>query len=146
MEVKFKKIDKNAVTPKYGTEDSAGADLYVLLNTEKVEIKPHETVMLNTGIATQIPKGYVGLIAARSGIASKQGLAPANKLGVIDSDYTGEIKVPLHNHTEEVQIIYDKTRVAQLIIAPYIHADFNEVENLDNTERGAGGFGSTGTN
>ena len=144
MKINFVKLDKNAVTPTYGSSASAGADLYALC--DDIIIKPHETILIHTGIAVEIPEGYVGLVFARSGLASKRSLAPANKVGVIDSDYRGEIMVALHNHSESEQSIASKERIAQLVIAPYITADFNEVSELCDTDRGANGFGSTGRN
>lgn len=144
QKIKFIKLDKNATVPSYGTEFSAGADLYALSGQE-IELKPNETVLVHTGIAMEIPEGYAGFVFARSGIATKRGLAPANKVGVIDSDYRGEIMVALHNHSDKVQKIEDNERVAQLVIMPYLRAEFIEAETLDETERASGGFGSTGT-
>lgn len=141
--VKFTKLDKSATAPVYGTPFAAGADLRALLD-ENITIEPHQTVFIHTGIATQIPDGLVGLIYARSGLACKRGLAPANCVGVIDSDYRGEIMVALHNYSETPQEIEPNERVAQLVIAPYIAAEFCEVSGLDDTQRGSGGFGSTG--
>ncbi|MBQ0083639.1 MAG: dUTP diphosphatase [Clostridiales bacterium] len=142
--VKLKKLDENAVLPSYGSKNAAGADLYA--NTkEKTQIKPGETVVIHTGISMEIPEGFVGLIYARSGIALKRGLAPANKVGVIDSDYRGEIMVALYNHSDSLQTVEPGERIAQMVITPYIAADFIQVDELGNTERGAGGFGSTGT-
>ena len=141
--VKIKKLNENAIIPTYGSEFAAGADLYACEN-EAVTINPHETVLVHTGIAMEIPTGYAGLIYARSGIASKRGLAPANKVGVVDSDYRGEIMVALHNHSEEAQTIDSGERIAQLVIAPYVTADFILSDELDDTKRGEGGFGSTG--
>lgn len=143
--VKFIRLNKNAVTPSYGSAAAAGADLYACTDGETITFQPGETKLIHTGIAMQIPDGLVGLIYARSGIATKRGLAPANKVGVIDSDYRGEIMVSLHNHSNDVQQISDGERVAQLVIAPFVTADFEEAETLDDTGRGAGGFGSTGT-
>lgn len=140
--VKFKKLNENAIIPKYGTPYAAGADIYACEGKDVI-VKPHTTVFIHTGIAVAIPEGMVGLIYARSGLASKRSLAPANKVGVIDSDYRGEIIVSLHNHSEVEQIVSDKERIAQLVIAPYYTADFEESE-LDDTDRGANGFGSTG--
>lgn len=140
--VKIKKLVDGAVLPKYGTEFSAGADL---VNAgESVVVEPGKTVIIHTGIAMEIPVGLVGLIYARSGMATKRGLAPANKVGVIDSDYRGEIMVALHNHSAVAQVVESGERVAQIVIAPYVTATFVEDE-LDNTIRGEGGFGSTGT-
>ena len=141
--VKFIKLKSEAVTPTYSTASAAGADLYACMGGP-VSIKPGETVLIHTGIAMQIPEGLVGLVYARSGIATKRGLAPANKVGVIDSDYRGEIMVSLFNHSNIVQEIADGERIAQIVIAPYIKADFKEAESLDETLRGEGGFGSTG--
>ena len=141
--VRIKKLDENATIPTYGSEFAAGADLYACMG-DSVTINPHETVLIHTGIAMEIPTGYAGLVYARSGIASKRGLAPANKVGVIDSDYRGEIMVALHNHSAQPQTIDNGERIAQLVIAPYITADFILSDELDDTDRGAGGFGSTG--
>lgn len=143
--VKFIRLNEKAVTPSYGSAAAAGADLYACTEGETVTFNPGETKFIHTGIAMQIPDGLVGLIYARSGIATKRGLAPANKVGVIDSDYRGEIMVSLHNHSNAVQEIADGERVAQLVIAPFVTAVFEETETLDETDRGAGGFGSTGT-
>ena len=144
MRVRIKKINENAIIPTYGTEYSAGADLYALLES-KIEIKPHETVFVHTGISVEIPEGYCGLIFARSSMGSKRGLAPANKVGVIDADYRGEIMVTLHNHSEITQTVEPGERIAQLAIVPFLKAEFEEVDELTDTTRGAGGFGSTGT-
>ena len=140
----IKKLDERAVIPTYGTEYSAGADLYAILDGD-LTIKPNQTEFIKTGLAMEIPYGYVGLIYARSGLACKKGLAPANKVGVIDTDYRGEIMVALHNHSDKEIIITNKERIAQLVLAPYLKAEFNQVESLEDTVRGAGGFGSTGT-
>ncbi len=144
LDVKFIKLDKDAIVPSYGTPFAAGADLYALPNGD-IKTNPNETVIIHTGIALQIPDGYAGFIFARSGIATKRGLAPANKVGVIDSDYRGEIMVALHNHSESVQVIASGERVAQLVIMPYVKAELIESEFLNDTERSTGGFGSTGT-
>lgn len=141
--VNIKKLSQNAMIPTYGSEFSAGADLYACLD-EEVEIRPGETFLVKTGIAMEIPKGYAGLIYARSGLATKRGLAPANKVGVVDADYRGEIMVALHNHSNQIQSIAPGERVAQMVIAPFLTAQFMEVEELEDTERGEGGFGSTG--
>ena len=142
--VNIKKLTETAIIPTYGTEFSAGADLYAD-NAEEITIKAHETVLIKTGIALEIPIGYAGLIYARSGLASKKGLAPANKVGVVDADYRGEVMVALHNHTNEDKTIDKHERIAQIVIAPFLKADFVEVETLNDTVRGTGGFGSTGT-
>ena len=141
--VNFKKLNENAIAPAYATEFAAGADLYCA--DESVTIEPGKTVMVHTGLALEIPVGLVGLIYARSGLACKKGLAPANKVGVIDSDYRGEIIVALHNHGEEAVSFERGERVAQIVFAPYFFAEFNEKSELDDTTRGTGGFGSTGT-
>ena len=140
----IKKLDDRAILPTYGSEFSAGADLYACMGGDVV-VPAGETVMIHTGIALEVPAGYAGLVYARSGLASKRGLAPANKVGVVDSDYRGEIMVALHNHSKADAVIEDKERVAQFVITPVLTVDFEEVEELDDTERGAGGFGSTGT-
>ena len=142
--VKIKKLSENAIIPKYGTEFSAGADLYALCD-EPVSIAPGESKLIHTGIAMAIPTSLVGLIFARSGLATKKGLAPANKVGVIDSDYRGEIMVALHNHTNIEQTIDAGERIAQIVITPYLTVNYVEADELDSTDRGAGGFGSTGT-
>ncbi len=142
MKLQIKKLDENAIMPSYGSNCAAGADLYAI--DEKVEILPNETKFVHTGIAMAIPEQYVGLIYARSGLACKRGLAPANKVGVIDSDYRGEIMVALHNHSDSPQTVERGERVAQIVITPYVTADFVLCDELDETDRGAGGFGSTG--
>ena len=141
--VKFTKLDKSATVPVYGTPFAAGADLRAL-SDKNITIEPGETVFVHTGLAMQIPDGLVGLIYARSGLACKRGLAPANCVGVIDSDYRGEIMVALHNYSNTTQEIEPNERVAQIVIAPYIAVEFEETETLDDTIRGEGGFGSTG--
>ena len=137
----IKKLNENATVPTYGSVSAAGADLYAC---EAVTVASGETVLVHTGIAMAIPEGYVGLIFARSGLATKRDLAPANKVGVIDSDYRGEIMVALHNHGKADQAIEAGERIAQIVFTPYVAADFSVVEELDTTDRGAGGFGSTG--
>ena len=143
IKVNFKKLNENAVKPTYGSEFAAGADLYACEGGE-VTIKSGETKLIHTGIALEIPEGYAGLIYARSGIACKRGLAPANKVGVIDADYRGELMVALHNHSDIDQTVADKERIAQLVITPFLAVDYTETEELSDTVRGAGGFGSTG--
>ena len=143
MKVKIKKLNENAIIPTYGTEYSAGADLYALLDSS-VEIAPHETTFIHTGISVEIPEGYCGLIFARSSMGAKRGLAPANKVGVIDADYRGEIMVALHNHSEKTATVEPGERVAQLAIVPFLKAEFEEADELSDTVRGEGGFGSTG--
>lgn len=142
--VKIKKLDSNATLPSYGSSCAAGADLYALTNGETLTVAPHETIFVHTGLAMEIPVGFAGLIYARSGTACKRGLAPANKVGVVDSDYRGEIMVALHNHSEVTQTIEDGERIAQMIITPYLTADFIEAAALEDSARGDGGFGSTG--
>ena len=141
MKLNIKKLDERAIIPTYGTEYSAGADLYSI---EAVTVEPHKTALVHTGLALEIPEGYAGLIFARSGLACKRGLAPANKVGVIDADYRGEIMVALHNHTESPVSIDAGERVAQLAIMPFLKAEFELTDELSDTVRGAGGFGSTG--
>ena len=142
--IAVKKLKENAILPTYGSEFSAGADLYAVTD-EPIEFLPNETKLVGTGLAMEIPEGYAGLIYARSGLASKRGLAPANKVGVVDADYRGEIMVALHNHSDKVQRIEPKERIAQLVVAPFLKAEYYEAETLTDTTRGAGGFGSTGT-
>lgn len=142
--VRTKKLCENAVLPKYGTEFAAGADLYACMDAEAVTLAPGETKLIRTGIALEIPAGYAGFVFARSGLACKRGLAPANKVGVIDSDYRGELMVALHNHSGIPQSVENGERIAQMVILPYLAVDFIESDTLDDTERGAGGFGSTG--
>ena len=142
--IAVKKLDERAVLPSYGSDFSAGSDLYALLDEELVFL-PNETKFVHTGLAMEIPEGYAGLIYARSGLASKRGLAPANKVGVVDSDYRGELMVALHNHSSQTQVIQPKERIAQLVITPFLKAEFFESEELSETVRGVGGFGSTGT-
>ncbi len=143
MTVRIKKLDDRAVMPTYGTQYSAGADLYALLDSQ-IEIQPHETKFVKTGISIEIPEGYCGLIFARSSLGAKRGLAPANKVGVIDADYRGEIMVTLHNHSEVTAVVDPGERIAQLAIVPFLKAEFEETDELSETVRGAGGFGSTG--
>ena len=141
--INIKKLDEKAIIPTYGTEYSAGVDLYAI-NEEELTIPAHETVLVKTGLAMEIPKGYGGFIFSRSGLATKKGLAPANKVGVVDADYRGEIMVALHNHSNEAQTIGAHERIAQMVFLPFLKANFNEVDELTETVRGAGGFGSTG--
>ena len=141
-QLEIKKLDKRAIIPTYGTVDSAGADLYAILD-EELTIEPGETKVISTGLSMAIPKGFVGLIYARSSLGTKKGLAPANKVGVIDADYRGEVKVVLFNQSNETQIISPNERIAQIIITPYLKVNFKEVQELSETERGDGGFGST---
>lgn len=142
-EVNIKKLKENAVIPTYGSQFAAGADLYACLE-ETITIKAGETYLVKTGIAMEIPEGFAGLIYARSGLATKKGLAPANKVGVVDADYRGEIMVPLHNHSKQDAMVEPGERVAQMVIAPFLAAQFTEVDELNETVRGENGFGSTG--
>ncbi|MBO5228904.1 MAG: dUTP diphosphatase [Lachnospiraceae bacterium] len=141
--IRFKKTNDKAIVPTYGTEYSAGADMYACIDTPVI-IEPGKTVLIPTGLALEIPEGYAGLIYARSGLATKKGIAPANKVSVIDSDYRGEIRIPLHNHSEEAVTIDVAERIAQIIFTPYLKVAFEESDSLSDTERGLGGFGSTG--
>lgn len=144
--INIKKTDENAKIPTYGSEFAAGADLYAVIHNEvnKVEILPGETAFIDTGIVMEIPNGYVGLVYARSGLSCKQGLAPANKVGVIDSDYRGNIMVALYNQSNETRIVSEGDRIAQIIIQPVEQFGFKVKENLSDTIRGNGGFGSSG--
>ena len=143
FDLRIKKLRDNAQMPTYGSEWAAGADMYAAID-EAVTIEPNETKFIPTGLAFEIPEGYAGFIYARSGLACKKGLAPANKVGVVDADYRGEVMVALHNHGKESQTVEAGERIAQMIIAPFITADFIFSDELDDTVRGAGGFGSTG--
>ena len=143
MKVPFVKLHPNAVMPTYGSACAAGADLYTL-SGEEILIPAGKTVFVSTGIAMEIPEGFVGLVFARSSMGAKRNLAPANKVGVIDSDYRGEIFVALHNHGAAAQTVEHGERVAQLVLTPYVTAQFEAVDSLEDTARGAGGFGSTG--
>ncbi|MFQ9514927.1 MAG: dUTP diphosphatase [Eubacterium sp.] len=143
VNVNIKKLKENATIPTYGTEYAAGADLYACIDAE-ITINPGETQFIGTGIALEIPEGYAGLIYARSGLSCKKGLAPANKVGVVDADYRGEITVALHNHSPEPKTIGPNERIAQMVIAPFLAVSFHEVNELSDTVRGIGGFGSTG--
>lgn len=142
--IRFKKLDEKAKMPYYGSEYAAGADLYACME-EPLTIAAGTTEFVHTGLAMEIPVGLVGLVYARSGLACKKGLAPANKVGVIDSDYRGEIMVALHNHAAEDITIEPGERVAQMVIAPYVFARYEEAEELEDTVRGDGGFGHSGT-
>ena len=142
--VRFQKLDERAVTPAYGSAAAAGADLYAVTDAP-ITIGAGQTVLVHTGLAVEIPEGFVGLVCARSGLATKQGLAPANKVGVIDADYRGEVMVALHNHSGEARTIESGERVAQLVLVPYLTAAYQQADSLTDTVRGDGGFGSTGT-
>lgn len=141
--IRVKKLKENAILPTYGSLEAAGADLYACLDTD-VTIQPGKTVFITTGLSMEIPKGCAGLIYARSGLACKQDLAPANKVGVVDSDYRGEFMIALHNHGSEPRTVSHGDRVAQLVITPVFTPGFIEAEDLTDTKRSGGGFGSTG--
>ena len=141
--IRVKKLNDNAILPTYGSAEAAGADLYACLS-EPVTIQPGETAWISTGLALEVPKGCAGLVYARSSLGVKRGLAPANKVGVIDSDYRGEIKVVLLNHGKEAQTVTHGERIAQFVITPVLTPAYQEVSELTDTDRGVGGFGSTG--
>lgn len=141
--IKIRKLTDTAKTPTRGSEHAAGYDLYADVK-EDVQIKPHETVKIGTGLAMEIPDGYFGAIFARSGLAAKEGLRPANCVGVCDSDYRGEYIVAIHNDSEETRTVTAGERIAQLVVMPYLPVTFDEVAELTDTNRGEGGFGSTG--
>ena len=141
--IRVKMLRSGAKLPTYGSTEAAGADLYACLEND-VTIAPGQTAFIPTGIDLEVPKGCAGLIYARSGLACKQGLAPANKVGVVDSDYRGEITVALHNHSGEVRAVCNGDRVAQFIITPVLTPQYGWAEDLSDTERAGGGFGSTG--
>ena len=141
--IRVKKLKENAMLPTYGSLEAAGADLYACLDND-VTIQPGQTVFVTTGLSMEIPKGCAGLIYARSGLACKQDLAPANKVGVVDSDYRGEFMIALHNHGSQSRVVSHGDRVAQLVITPVFTPGFTEVEDLTDTQRAGGGFGSTG--
>lgn len=143
QQVRIKKLHPDAVIPTYGTPFAAGADLYACMDSS-ITIEPGQTQFIHTGLAVEIPVGFAGLVYARSGLACKKGIAPANKVGVIDADYRGEIMVALHNHSSEAVTIESCERIAQLVITPFLTAQFEETDELGDTERGEGGFGSTG--
>jgi len=145
MKIKIKKINEKAIIPSRGSEYSAGYDLYACTD-QTIIIPPHQTVKIGTGVSIELPNGYFGAIFARSGLATKNGLAPANKVGVCDSDYRGEYIVPLHNDSNISQVIKPMERIAQLVILPFLPVEFEEVNELSETKRGDGGFGSTGVN
>ena len=141
--VNFIRLNQNAQAPTCGSLDAAGYDLSAAIDSN-ITIAPHQTVKIPTGLAIELPEGTFGGIYARSGIANREGLAPANKVGIVDSDYRGEVIVALHNHSDEYRIVEPGQRIAQLIVQPYIKVEFNEVDSLNTTARGTGGFGSTG--
>ena len=141
--IRIEKLHPNAILPTYGSEEAAGADLYACLD-EPVTVAPGQTAWVPTGFAMEVPKGCAGLVYARSGMACKKGLAPANKVGVIDSDYRGPVTVVLYNHGDVAQTISHGERIAQMVITPVLTPAYMEAEDLSDTDRGQGGFGSTG--
>lgn len=143
MKIPVKKLRQGAALPTFGSQEAAGADLYACLEAP-VAIAPGKTAFIPTGLAMELPRGYVGLIYARSGLACKQDLAPANKVGVVDSDYRGEFVVALHNHGEQTRTVSHGDRIAQLVVAPVLMPEYEEALTLSDTRRGGGGFGSTG--
>lgn len=143
--IKIKKLKDNAQTPTRGSEYAAGYDLYACID-EPITITPHSTEKIGTGLAVEIPHGYFGAVFARSGLATKEGLRPANCVGVCDEDYRGEYAVALHNDTSEIKVVMPKERIAQLVILPYLSIKFEEANELSKTDRGFNGFGSTGKN
>ena len=143
MKINIKRLNEDAKIPTRESSEAAGYDLYACINSP-LTIPSHSTVKIGTGLAIEIPNGYFGAIFARSGLATKQGLRPANCVGCCDSDYRGEYIVALHNDTDEAKLIMPEERIAQLIVMPYLAVEFNEVNELSDTDRGEGGFGSTG--
>lgn len=143
MKIHIKKLTDSAILPDRGSDYAAGYDLFADVK-ETLEIKAHTTAMIPTGLAMEIPEGYFGGIFARSGLASKESLRPANCVGVVDADYRGEVKVALHNDSDAERVITPGQKIAQLVIVPFLSVEFDEVDTLSDTVRGAGGFGSTG--
>ena len=143
MKINIKRLTETAVLPERGSAYAAGYDLFADIQ-ETVVIKPHETKMIGTGLAMEIPEGYFGGVFARSGLSAKEGLRPANCVGVVDADYRGEVKVALHNDGEVVREIKPGQKIAQLVVVPFLSVEFDEVKELSETVRGVGGFGSTG--
>lgn len=146
MDIKVKKLNEKAILPTRGSEYAAGYDLYALINNEKgrIEIQPHSTVKIETGLAFELPENTFAAIFARSGLATKQGLRPANCVGVCDCDYRGQYIVALHNDSDEPRVVENGERIAQMILMPYINMNFIETDELSDTVRGDNGFGSTG--
>ena len=144
MQLQVKKLRPEAKLPTRGSEQAAGYDLYACMDCEVQEIPPHTTVRIPTGLCVAVPDGYFAAVFARSGLATKDGLRPANCVGVCDSDYRGEYLIMLHNDTDTVKTVRNGDRVAQMVVLPYLPVSFVEVEELSETRRGAGGFGSTG--
>ncbi len=145
IKVKFVKVREGVKVPERGSKLAAGFDLSACIpDIERILIRPGQTVKIPTGLAIAYPQGYFGAVCARSGLATKCGLAPANKIGILDEDYRGEIFIALHNHSSDTQIVKHGDRIVQLILLPYLNVEFEETNKLDDTERGSGGFGSTG--
>ena len=146
MQVNIMKMFDDAIVPTFGSDGAAGADLYARIDNERhmQAIYPNSTQMISTGICMEIPESYVGLVFSRSGLATKQGLSLANCVGVIDSDYRGEIKIALHNHSDSIRKVKHGERVAQIVLVPFLKPTFHEQDSLSDTTRGEGGFGSTG--
>ena len=144
IKVKFVKVIEDAKVPERGSKFAAGYDLSAYLPSGKISLYPGETVKIPTGLAIKIPDGYFGGVFARSGLSTKQGLRPATAVSVIDSDYIGEIFIPIHNDSNEIRVIEHDQRICQLVILPYLNAEFEEVDKLEDTERGDNGFGSSG--
>lgn len=143
MKINIKRLTETAILPERGSAYAAGYDLFADVN-ESVEIQPHETKMIGTGLAMEIPEGYFGGVFARSGLSSKEGLRPANCVGVVDADYRGQVCVALHNDGEVVRTVTPGQKIAQLVVVPFLNVEFDEVKELSETVRGVGGFGSTG--
>lgn len=143
MRINIKKLTDTAILPERGSEYAAGYDLFADLETS-VELPPHETKMIGTGLAMEIPEGYFGGIFARSGLSAKEGLRPANCVGVVDADYRGQVCVAMHNDGETVRTIDPGQKIAQMVVVPFLNVEFDQVDELSETIRGAGGFGSTG--
>lgn len=143
MNIKIKRLSETATLPERGSAYAAGYDLFADLK-EAIEIKPHETVMIHTGVAMEIPEGYWGGVFARSGLSAKEGLRPANCVGVVDADYRGPVCVALHNDGEVARTVMPQQKIAQLVVVPFLAVEFEEVQELSDTVRGVGGFGSTG--
>ncbi|SDB10225.1 dUTP pyrophosphatase [Pseudobutyrivibrio sp. YE44] len=143
MNINITKLTPSAKLPERGSEYAAGYDLFADIS-EEVRIAPHETLMIGTGLAMEIPEGYFGGVFARSGLSAKEGLRPANCVGVVDSDYRGEVKVALHNDSQIERVVTPAEKIAQLVVVPFLSVEFSEVSELTDTVRGAGGFGSTG--
>lgn len=144
MEIPVKKLREDAQIPFSGSEYAAGYDLYACTGRGETVIAPHTTAMIGTGLACAVPTGYFGALFARSGLAAKEGLRPANCVGVLDSDYRGEIMIALHNDSSQERTVRDGERIAQMVVMPYLSVSFSQVRELEETERGAGGFGHTG--